>query len=350
MFIDHATIHVKAGDGGDGCVSFRREKYIPRGGPDGGDGGNGGSVIAVADDNVLTLLDFRHKHHWKVASGGPGKGKTMHGADSEDMVLNLPPGTLIYDDETDELLFDLGPGDRVVLAKGGKGGLGNDHFKTSTNQAPREFTPGEPGEERTVRFELKLIADVGLVGLPNAGKSTLLSVLTKATPKIADYPFTTLTPQLGIADLDGARRLVFADIPGLIEGASSGAGLGHEFLRHIERTKVLVHVLDADPPATDGSGGGIAGAAAAYRAIRKELAGYSRALAEKDEIIALNKIDLLGGPEDAKLAAEMLREALGLAKGTKVFLISAATRVGLEALLDECWRVVKKPAVEGWGG
>ncbi len=372
MFIDHATIHIKAGDGGPGCVSFRREKYIPRGGPNGGDGGKGGDVIAVADPNVQTLMDFRHQHHWAAKNAEPGRGKEQHGADSEDLVIQVPPGTLVFDDATNEVLFDLKPNERVVLAKGGKGGFGNDHFKSSTNQSPRQSTPGEPGESRTIRLELKLIADVGLVGMPNAGKSTLLSVLTSATPKIADYPFTTLTPQLGIAEIDSQRRLVIADIPGLIEGAAQGAGLGHEFLRHIERTRVLVHLLDADPPVApspgpDGGGvtrkrdgGGLKGdspshladypPAASYRAIRKELAEYSKTLADKPEIIVLNKVDLIGGPEDAKVAADMLREALDLPRGTRIFTISAAARIGLDELLAECWRVVNKPAAEGWGG
>lgn len=340
MFIDHARIHVKAGDGGNGCVSFRREKYIPKGGPDGGDGGDGGTVYAHADSNVSTLLDYRHKHHFNAPRGEDGKGKNMHGASGDDLTLNLPAGTLIFDDDSGELLFDLGPDETVVLAEGGKGGLGNDHFKSPTNQVPRESTPGTPGEQRTLRLDLKLIADVGLVGMPNAGKSTLLAAVTRATPKIADYPFTTLSPQLGIAEIDPARRLVIADIPGLIEGAAQGHGLGHEFLRHVERTKVLVHLIDIEPP--DGSN-----PAENYRAIRRELAEYSPALAEKPEIIAISKTDLLGDEEDAQAALNIVRSELRLGHDTRVLPISSATRAGLPELLDACWQVLDKPA-ESW--
>lgn len=340
MFIDQATIHVRAGNGGDGCVSFRREKYIPKGGPDGGDGGDGGSVIAVADPNVSTLLDFRHKHHFHARRGEDGRGKNMHGASADDLVLRLPPGTLIHDADTGELVFDLGEGQTLVLARGGKGGLGNDHFKSATNQTPRESTPGEEGEERSLRLDLKLIADVGLVGLPNAGKSTLLAAVTRATPKIAAYPFTTLSPQLGIAELDNARRLVLADIPGLIEGAAQGHGLGHDFLRHIERTRVLVHLIDAAP--LDGSD-----PVENYRTVRKELAEYSTVLVEKPEIIALSKIDLLGSAENVAAAAESIRKALKLGRETPVIAFSSATRQNLDLLLQTCWHVLDKPA-ESW--
>lgn len=337
MFIDQATIHVRAGDGGNGCVSFRREKYIPKGGPDGGDGGDGGSVIAIADPNVSTLLDFRHKHHFHARRGEDGRGKNMHGATADDLVLRLPPGTLIHDADTGSLLFDLNEGDTAVLARGGKGGLGNDHFKSSTNQTPREFTPGTEGEERTVRLDLKLIADVGLVGLPNAGKSTLLAAVTRATPKIADYPFTTLSPQLGIAELDNARRLVLADIPGLIEGAALGHGLGHDFLRHIERTRVLVHLIDAAP--LDDSD-----PVENYRTVRKELADYSPLLVEKPEVIALSKTDLL--PDDAAVTAsiESIRKSLKLGRETPVIPFSSATRENLPTLLEACWQALDKPA------
>lgn len=334
MFVDHAVIHVKAGDGGNGAVSFRREKFVPKGGPDGGDGGRGGDVLAVGDPNVQTLLDFRHQHHWKAERGGDGKGKNMTGADGESLTLRLPPGTLIYDEETNELLADLAPHEASVIARGGEGGFGNDHFKTATNQTPREATPGTPGEERTVRLELKLIADVGLIGKPNAGKSTLLSKITRATPKIASYPFTTLTPQLGIAEIDPERRLVFADIPGLIEGAAKGVGLGHEFLRHVERTSVLVHLVEFEP--ADGSD-----PVENYKAIRKELLEYAALLAGKDEIVAISKIDLLGGRESGEEACRMVRSALQLGAETDVVAFSSATGEGLEELLEVCWRHVK---------
>lgn len=331
MFIDHAIITVKAGDGGNGCASFRREKYIPKGGPDGGDGGDGGSVLAVGDPNKQTLLDFRHQRLWKARRGEDGRGKKQYGSTMEDIELHLPPGAIITDQETGELLADLQPGQRVVLAKGGKGGLGNDHFKSSTNQAPRDFTPGQPGQQRTLSVELKLIADVGLVGKPNAGKSTLLAALTRATPKIADYPFTTLTPQLGIAELDADRRLVIADIPGLIEGAAQGAGLGHEFLRHIERTSVIVHLLEVDP--ADGSD-----PVENYRVVRAELAAHSPLLAQKPEIIALSKVDLLGDkPEDTSAALALIRAGLQLGRNQELYPISAANRTGLPELLEVAW-------------
>ncbi|GAB4547173.1 MAG: Obg family GTPase CgtA [Phycisphaerales bacterium] len=340
MFIDEATIHVRAGDGGHGCVSFRREKYIPKGGPDGGDGGDGGSVHAVCDANVNTLAEFRHHHHWTAKRAEDGRGKNQHGADGASVTLHLPPGTMIFDDETGERLFDLEEGDTVVLAQGGKGGLGNDHFKSATNQVPREFTEGTSGEARTLRLELRLIADVGLVGLPNAGKSTFLSAVTKATPKIADYPFTTLSPQLGIADLDTSRRLVIADIPGLIEGAAEGAGLGHDFLRHIERTRVILHLLDAEPDNGQDP-------AANYATIRAELEAYSHVLANKPELIAITKTDLLGGEDDARVAVQMLEEALPPAKGERrVMAISSAAHTGLDEVLEACWSMLNKPT--GW--
>lgn len=337
MFIDEATIHVRAGDGGHGCVSFRREKYIPKGGPDGGDGGDGGSVYALCDANINTLSEYRHHHHWTAKRAEDGRGKNQYGADGESITLMFPPGTIIIDDATGERLHDLEKGDRVILAKGGKGGLGNDRFKSATNQVPKEFTEGTEGEVRTLRIELKLIADVGLVGLPNAGKSTLLSTVTSAKPKIADYPFTTLAPQLGITDLDSVRRLVLADIPGLIEGAADGQGLGHDFLKHIERTRVIVHLLDLEPdngeePATN------------YRTIRKELAAYSTILAEKPELIALSKTDLLMGEEDVDTALALLRESLGLDEDTPVVAFSSASREGLDALLEACWAMLNKPA------
>lgn len=331
MFIDYAIIKVKAGDGGNGCASFRREKYVPKGGPDGGDGGDGGSVVAVGDPNKQTLMDFRHQRVWKAERGEDGRSKKQYGSFGADLEILLPPGAMIYDDATGELLADLQPGDRVVIAKGGKGGLGNDHFKSATHQAPREFTFGEPGEEKTLRLELKLIADIGLVGKPNAGKSTLLAATTRATPKIADYPFTTLTPQLGIAELDAERRIVIADIPGLIEGAAEGAGLGHEFLRHIERTGVIVHVLEVEP--ADGSD-----PIENYRVIRGELSRYSPLLAEKPELIALSKTDLLGTEEDVKAAIGLIRAGLRLGRDEEVYPISSATGAGLPELLEACWQ------------
>jgi len=341
MFADHAEIYVKAGDGGHGCMSFRREKYVPKGGPDGGDGGDGGSVIAVEDEGVQTLLDFRGKHHWKAKNGRPGEGTDCTGANGDDVVLKLPAGTMIFDENTGELLADLEPGSRVVIAKGGTGGFGNAHFKNAVNQAPRDTTPGEPGKERTLRLELKLIADVGLVGLPNAGKSTLLSAVSAATPKVADYPFTTLRPQLGIAELDAERRLVFADIPGLIEGAASGLGLGHDFLRHIERTKVIVHVVEVDP---------VTGAdpLESYHAIRKELMDYSTVLAEKAEIIVLSKLDLLTDPAEGQAMIDRFRSELRLGADEVVLGVSSATRAGLRELLDACWEKLGARKT-GWG-
>jgi GTPase len=342
MFVDQAFIRVKAGSGGRGAVSFRREKYVPKGGPDGGNGGDGGSVILIADPNVNTLLDFRGRHDWGAEDGEPGRASQQSGAAGKDCIIRMPAGTMVFDADGGELLADLGPGDQLVIARGGRGGFGNEHFKSSTNQTPRSAEPGEPGEERSLRLELKLIADVGIIGLPNAGKSTLLSVVTRATPKIADYPFTTLSPQLGIAELDSQRRLVLADIPGLIEGAAQGAGLGHDFLRHVERTKVLVHLLDAAP--LDGSD-----PAENYRKIRRELEGYSLLLAEKREVIALNKTDLLE-EEERQRAVEKLRQELRLGHGEEVVAISAAARWGTRELLETVWRMLHPAGekLEGW--
>ncbi len=340
MLIDSATIFVRSGKGGDGAVSFRREKYIPKGGPDGGDGGYGGSVVAVASENVDTLLDFTGRHHWYAPNGEPGGPKQCFGKAGEDLVLRLPKGTLIYDADTDELLADLDElGKRVVIAPGGRGGLGNERFKGPQNQTPRESTPGEPGIELTLRLDLKLIADVGLIGLPNAGKSTLLSRVSKATPKIADYPFTTLEPNLGIAELPDHRRIVFADIPGLIEHAHKGQGLGTRFLRHVERTRLLVHLIDIDP--SDGSD-----PAENYRVIRNELKAYSDTLADKPELVVLSKMDLAGGEEDRDTAVELFGPALD----RPVLTISSATGAGLNELLEACWKVLaesRKPD-PGW--
>jgi GTP-binding protein len=327
MFVDEAIIQVKAGDGGNGCVSFRREKFIPRGGPDGGDGGHGGHVYFQAAADKDTLLDFAGRHHWRAENAKHGQGKNMYGADGKDLVIPVPAGTLIYDTDLDLLLKDLNEvGMKVMVCRGGKGGKGNRAFATSTNQAPREFEPGQPGQERNLRLELKLIADVGLVGMPNAGKSTLLSRCSAARPKIASYPFTTLEPVLGIVELSGFRRFLMADIPGLIEGASRGAGLGHDFLRHIERTKIIVHILDIMP--TDGSD-----PVANYHGIRNELAQYSETLAHKEEVIAANKIDL--DPDGTLL--EDLRSRLG----EDIMPISAATGQGIKELTELLWQKIK---------
>ena len=339
MLVDSAVIHVRSGRGGEGCVSFRREKYVPKGGPDGGDGGRGGSVVLVASRGVDTLLDFAGRHHWRAEPGKPGAGKGMHGRDAADLVIELPAGTQVYDDATGELVVDLDAlGKRHVVAEGGAGGKGNARFATPTHQTPREHEPGGPAVERTLRLELKLIADIGLIGLPNAGKSTLLSALTRATPKIADYPFTTLEPQLGIAELDASRRLVIADIPGLIEKAHEGAGLGTRFLRHVERTRLLVHVVEPEPHAGD--------VATHYRMIRDELRSYSDALADKPELVVVSKVDTLGGEEDAQAARELVSEGLG----RDVLPVSATSGYGLRDLLEACWQKLGKrdPFEEGW--
>ncbi len=344
MFIDRAIITARAGDGGDGCLSFRREKYIPKGGPDGGDGGKGGSVYIEADENVNTLIDFRGTHDWNATRGETGRGSSQIGADGADRIIRVPGGTLIYDDHTDELLFDLGPGERVVIAQGGKGGYGNEHYKSATNQAPRKASPGGIGEIRRLRLELKLIADVGLVGLPNAGKSTLLAAVTGARPKIANYPFTTLSPQLGIAEIDAKRRIVIADIPGLIEGASDGAGLGHDFLRHIERTRLIVHLLDAQP--LDGSS-----PVENYRRIRAELVDYSEELANKPEVIALNKIDLVPDEDEQRGIVNDLCRELGISRRDDVLLVSAAARMGTGELVGRLWSLLPesvRQSTRGW--
>jgi GTP-binding protein len=334
VFVDRAVIVVKAGDGGNGCVSFRREKAVPKGGPDGGNGGDGGDVVLEAHGGMSTLYDFRHQARWEASRGENGGRKQCSGLKGEDLVLRLPPGTQLFDQETGVLVHDLAENERVVIAKGGRGGFGNEHFKRSTNQSPKTAEPGEPGQELNLRLELKLIADVGLVGLPNAGKSTLLAALTKATPKIANYPFTTLSPQLGVCELDAQRRLVIADIPGLIEGASRGAGLGHDFLRHIERTRVIVHMLDVHPdndraPAEN------------YKTIRVELAAYSRVLADKPELVALNKMDLLPDEKARKKAVTTLAKALDLRMDRDIIAISGASRDGLRPMLERVWTMLQ---------
>ncbi|HEY1169409.1 MAG TPA: GTPase ObgE [Candidatus Limnocylindrales bacterium] len=290
MFFDQVRILVCAGDGGDGAATFRREAHVPRGGPDGGDGGRGGSIYLTVDPGETSLRDYRHAHHFKGVSGGSGSGQRKHGKAGDDLTLKVPPGTGVFEAETGELMGDLVATDQTLMvARGGKGGLGNVHFATSTHQAPRHAQKGEPGEERWVRLELRLIADIGLVGLPNAGKSTLLAALTAARPKIADYPFTTLEPNLGVLDLgdEDSRRPTIADVPGLIEGASSGAGLGHAFLRHVERTRILVHVVDGSDRDPEWS----------FNVIRDELEAHNPALLEKPTLVAYNKMDIPAAAE-----------------------------------------------------
>ena len=318
MFVDRTQLSASAGKGGDGCVSFRREKYVPLGGPDGGDGGDGGSIIFVAQDGVNSLVDVSHTKHIRAQNGQHGMGAKCHGRNAADIVIKVPPGTIVYDERGGFVLKDLArAGDQVIAARGGKGGKGNTRFKSSTNRAPRQFTPGAPGEERLLTLELQVIADVGLLGKPNAGKSTLLSRVSRARPEIADYPFTTKIPNLGIVSIDQDRQFVMADIPGLIEGASQGVGLGHEFLRHVQRTSVLVHLVE--PDAADGTD-----AVSNYHAIRRELAGYDSSLSERPEIIAVTKADL----PSAHAAAELLSEDLG----REVLVISAVTGTGLNQL------------------
>ncbi len=330
MFVDEVTIHVRGGKGGDGCVSFRREKFVPKGGPDGGDGGHGGSVILVAKAGVDTLLDLAGRHHYHAEKGRPGSGANKTGRSGEDLVVTVPTGTLVYDAESGRLLKDLvDDGQQVRVARGGRGGHGNAHFATATHQTPREFEKGTPGQERTLRLELKLIADVGFVGLPNAGKSTLLSRLTRARPKIASYPFTTREPHLGITELPGYRRLVLADLPGLIEGAHEGVGLGDAFLKHIERTRVVLHLVDLYPP--DGAPRPID----AYRMIRRELEKYSQALAEREEIVVGNKLDL--GNADEALAS--FRAAL---PDQQVQGVSGVAGTGLRELTERLWDAVER--------
>ena len=328
MFIDEVQIWVKAGDGGNGCLSFRREKFVPKGGPDGGDGGRGGNIYFQTVENLDTLIDFAGKHHWHAQDGRPGSGNNRHGANGEDLIINVPPGTLIYDTDLDLMLKDLNKaGMKVRICRSGKGGRGNKAFATSTNQAPRTTEPGRIGQERNIRLELKLIADIGLIGMPNAGKSTLISRCSAARPKIADYPFTTTEPVLGIVELSDFRRFVMADIPGLIEGAHNGAGMGFEFLRHIERTTILTHILDIMP--TVGSD-----PVENYKAIRNELKQYSKALAQKQEVIVANKIDL---DPDGKIV-EDLRKKLN----KTIYPISAVTGEGIKELTELLWQKVKE--------
>jgi len=313
-------------------MSFRREKFIPKGGPDGGDGGKGGNVYFQAVENLDTLMDFTGKHHWRARNGQPGSGNNKHGANGQDLIIPVPPGTLIYDVDLNLLLKDLNNvAMSVCVCRGGRGGKGNKAFATSTNQTPRYAEPGKKGQERNIRLELKLIADVGLVGIPNAGKSTLISRCSAARPKIADYPFTTLEPVLGIVELSDFRRFVMADIPGLIEGAHNGAGLGFEFLKHIERTRIIVHILDIMP--TIGSN-----PAENYRAIRSELEQYSKELAKKEEVIVANKIDL---DPDGKIVKDLRKK---LKK--EIYPISAVTGEGIKELTELLWQKVKETKVK----
>jgi GTP-binding protein len=325
LFIDKAKIFVKAGDGGNGVVAFRREKFVPRGGPSGGDGGKGGDVILLVDSDLSTLMDFKYKVHYKAKRGEHGQGSNKTGKDAEDLIIRVPPGTLVKDAETGSVIADLTEnGQSFIIAKGGRGGKGNTRFTSSVRRAPDFAEKGEPGEEKWILLELKLIADVGLVGFPNAGKSTLLSIMTSAKPKIADYPFTTLFPNLGVVDsgIDKGKSFVVADIPGLIEGAHKGTGLGHDFLRHVERTRLLVHVIDAAGLEYDPIEG--------FYALNRELYQYSKKLAEKPQIIAANKMDLPQAQENFdKIKSAFEKE------GLKVFPISAATGQGVDDLIKK---------------
>ena len=330
-FVDEAVIEVIAGDGGNGAVSFRREKYVPRGGPDGGDGGRGGSVVIRADRNLNTLIDYRYARIHRAGNGEKGRGADQYGRGAEDVILRVPLGTVITDADSGEQIADLAlDGQSALVARGGRGGLGNLHFKSSTNRAPRQSTPGEKGEQRRLRLELKVLADVGLLGMPNAGKSTLIRAVSAARPKVAEYPFTTLAPNLGVVRVDQNRSFVVADIPGLIEGAAEGAGLGHRFLRHLQRTRLLLHVIDLAPP--DGASDPVADA----RAIVKELKRYDASLADKPRWLVLNKIDLIAPEErEARIAAFVKSYRW---KGP-VFAIAAINGEGCPALVY---------AIQGW--
>jgi GTPase len=320
MFVDRVTIDVRGGRGGDGCVSFRREKYVPRGGPDGGDGGDGGSVRIRAEEGVNSLSGLAHRHFWSATNGTRGSGSNRHGRNGQDLVILVPPGTVIHDADEKFVLRDLAAaGEEFIAAKGGKGGYGNNHFKSATNRTPRESTPGEEGEHRQLQLELKMIADVGLIGKPNAGKSTMLSRLTRARPEIADYPFTTKYPNLGQVNVSADQSFILADIPGLIEGAHAGVGLGHEFLRHIERSGILVHLVEPDP--VDGTD-----PETNYRTIRHELEQYKGELAERPEVIVVTKSELPGAEEVQQRLAESLER--------EVLLVSAVTGKGLNQLIQ----------------
>ncbi len=322
MFVDEVRIFVKAGRGGDGVCSFRREKFVPRGGPDGGDGGNGGQVVVVASRRLTTLLDLRYQQHYQAKPGGPGEGSNRHGKTAPNVLIQVPVGTIVFDDATGEMLVDLtADGQEAVVAQGGRGGRGNTHFATSTNRVPTQFEPGTPGEERWLRLELKLLADVGLVGFPNAGKSTLIAALSSARPKIADYPFTTLVPNLGVVSWGDDGSFVMADIPGLIEGAHEGKGLGMQFLRHIERTAFLLHLVDISEWATEEP-------VTSFEVMRKELAAYEPPLTTRPFAVVGTKLDIRGNGERLeRLRTYCKRHRL------RFFPISSVSREGLEALL-----------------
>ena len=329
QFIDQAEIQVEGGKGGDGMVAFRREKFVPAGGPAGGNGGRGGSVILEAVANLQTLLDFKFQRVFKAENGRRGGPKNMTGGSGSDRLIEVPPGTMIYDGETEELLGDLvKPGETCCVAQGGKGGLGNKHFLSNSNRAPEYALPGLEGEVRMLRLELKLLAEVGIIGLPNAGKSTLIAALSAARPKIADYPFTTLVPNLGVVRKPTGDGTVFADIPGLIEGASAGLGLGHEFLRHIERTRLLLHLVDiTDIDPVDN-----------FKTIQNELEVYGRNLEDKQQVLALNKVDAVDMESaDIQDLVSRFKDISGL----KVFLVSAVVGIGLEELMQEVWQVLE---------
>ena len=338
MFVDEIDIFVKGGDGGAGCISFRREKFVPRGGPDGGDGGHGGSVFLEADPALSTLLDYHYQRHYQAERGQHGEGSNRSGASGDDLTLRVPLGTVVTDRESGDLIGDLAqPGQRVLVIQGARGGRGNARFASSTNQAPRRADLGRPGPGRWLHLELKLLADVGVIGFPNAGKSTLVSRLSAAQPKIADYPFTTLTPTLGIARADADRSFVIADLPGLIPGAAEGKGLGHQFLRHTERTRLLIHLLDPDP----NTGRELVDD---LDAINAELAAYSPDLAARPQIVAVNKADLLDGAPERRRAAERV-SARCAETGQPFFLISAATGVGLRELVGA---IAERLDTTGW--
>ncbi|MEZ5937282.1 MAG: GTPase ObgE [Hyphomonadaceae bacterium] len=331
-FLDQCKIYIRSGDGGDGCVSFRREKFIPEGGPDGGDGGRGGDVYVEAVEGLNTLIDYRYHQHFKAARGQHGMGKNRTGSDSPAEILRVPAGTQVFEDDQETLIADLAKvGDRVLLAKGGSGGWGNTRFKSSITQAPRRYNPGLPGEERWIWLRLKLIADAGLVGLPNAGKSTFLAAVSAAKPKIADYPFTTLVPNLGVVSLGVGASFVIADIPGLIEGAADGAGLGTRFLGHVERCSVLLHLIDGTQDDV----------AEAYRVIRAELQAYGGGLADKPEIVALNKIDALT-QEEISEKAKQLKKAC---KSTPIR-ISGASQKGVPEALQKLYAIISADRAE----
>jgi len=324
-FIDEATVELHAGKGGDGSASFRREKFVPRGGPDGGDGGRGGSIFAVADRNINTLVDYRFARIHRAKNGAAGMGSDCNGKSADDVILRVPVGTVISDFETGEFIADLANHEqKMLIAKGGDGGLGNLNFKSSTNRAPRQFTRGMPGESRKLKFELKVLADVGLLGMPNAGKSTFIRAVSAARPKVADYPFTTLHPNLGVVRVDNNRSFVIADIPGLIEGAAEGAGLGHQFLRHLARTRLLLHIIDIAPfdAATD--------PVAEARAIVNELKKYDEALFDKPRWVVLNKADLLAADEQAQRVQQFLAD---FGWRDKSFIISALSGAGCKELI-----------------